>query len=809
MPFNGIFASSSRPCRVIAQLNTTTVRGDAYREYNRTFNMQHQSTPTNDMNGQPLCTKSDMRDERKGCLKKQMKWKVVKFIAVTALIFSMISVCLGAESYLIVDAQDSSFESLNQGDYVRIYDIHGNPHLWRVVDATKRRVVYAEADQATGVQSWGEAKASGDSFKLQFSTSLVDYIGPGLLTYEDYLSVTEDTYGTSNQLIHIGVDYWTYSDEFASDGHAWAVVDNGTSSIITEENPQTSFAVRPALTLQTGLVTASGKGTESKPYTLRPESTDNGPSTPNIIAPDENEWFHSFPEIHFTVEHPNKDRLTEFEIEISKTDDFSSMYSEHITGNWSSGSMISHAPEHTLEDGIQYVRVRARDQWGSWGDWSDAHTVRIDTQQPGTPHLSGVTDGWTNEEVIVTIEHGEPANNGEELSPISHSEYRIRTPEQSLGEDEGWELVPDDGKVTLTETGQFYIDARTFNVVGNSSEVISALVQIDRVSPTAPQYTLEPDDEWTNADEVTLTLEPGTDEESGVDRVEYRSRTSADTPWEDLGWNKYSQSLTLEWEGITEIQVRTVDKADNSSEPVTIEVKIDRTAPDQPVITVEGDMDWSDPQVWSDQAVSFTLEHGEDERSGIAFSEYRFDQDEEWIRYTGDSVTTGDREGEITIYSRTLDHAGNASEETSITVRVDMTPPTKPTSVTTNPPLEGWTSKPIYFEIEGAEDQHSGVAAYVYKLRENDQYLSDDFLLYEPDVGFEVVGEYELHFWAVDFAGNRSEDYASVTVRFDNTQPQAPHVQFFNEGQELGDGAWATPTDRCEVGSRSRSSKWC
>ena len=98
---------------------------------------------------------------------------------------------------------------------------------------------------------------------------------------------------------------------------------------------------------------------------------------------------------------------------------------------------------------------------------------------------------------------------------------------------------------------------------------------VDKTNPTAP--TIIANENWSK-DNVVVTITPGTDAGSGVDRTEY-SLSGATTK----GWTTYTSEITISNEGITTIKARTIDNAENISNEVSKDVKIDKTVPTTPI----------------------------------------------------------------------------------------------------------------------------------------------------------------------------------------------------------------------------------
>jgi len=123
----------------------------------------------------------------------------------------------------------------------------------------------------------------------------------------------------------------------------------------------------------------------------------------------------------------------------------------------------------------------------------------------------------------------------------------------------------------------------TFTVTdkaGNTTTKSFVVNNIDNVAPTKP--IISNNQSWTNSPKVTVTITPGSDNQSGVKEVHYKLEGVTTS-----GWLKYTVPFDITNEGITTIKARTVDNTGNYSEEMTSQVKIDRTAPENNGITIK------------------------------------------------------------------------------------------------------------------------------------------------------------------------------------------------------------------------------
>lgn len=199
----------------------------------------------------------------------------------------------------------------------------------------------------------------------------------------------------------------------------------------------------------------------------------------------------------------------------------------------------------------------------------------------------------------------------------------------------------------------------------------------------------------------------------------------------------------MEQEGVNVVSYYSIDMAGNTEEAVTIEVKIDQTAP----VTTSDILD-----TWSKEAVIVNL-HSSDAHSGVAKTFYSIN---------GSEVMEGtsfivDNEGinQVTYYS--VDIAGNVEVVKTIEVKVDYTKPGTTSNVTDN-----WSKEDVTVVLS-ATDNLSGVEKTLYSIQ-GSPFLEGTQLTISNE------GIFNVSYYSVDIAGNM-EEFKSNVVKIDKTAP--------------------------------------
>ncbi|WHY77212.1 PKD domain-containing protein [Neobacillus sp. WH10] len=284
--------------------------------------------------------------------------------------------------------------------------------------------------------------------------------------------------------------------------------------------------------------------------------------------------------------------------------------------------------------------------------------------------------------------------------------------------------------------------------------------QVDPPAPTGKNS-------WYT-ENVSITL-AGTDDASGIDRIEYRL--------DDGEWKIYSTPITVDTDGDYTIDYRSIDKAGNKENYKTVSVKVDKAKP----ITTAERRTWPNGENgWYLEATSIIL-RAFDTGSGIEKTEYRIN-DSEWKEYTDVIAVTG--EGINKIEYRSIDAAGNVGEAKAVEVKLDQTKPV--TSATINPTVptgtNSWYTEPVQVTLH-ASDNESGVAETKYRINGGEWQKYTGELLISTD------GKYIIEFSSTDLSGN-TEEAKSVDVYLDQTKPST--LATVDPSSASGENGWYT-----------------
>ncbi len=315
-------------------------------------------------------------------------------------------------------------------------------------------------------------------------------------------------------------------------------------------------------------------------------------------------------------------------------------------------------------------------------------------------------------------------------------------PSSGLGE------VNNNEKINVpTTTGYHYLHVKAKDKAGNKKEFTSNVFKIDL---TKPNLTLTKDDTLpTNAD-VTITA-TGSDDDSGVKRIKYANGT----------WHSKSEiEFTFSSNGTYTFEIED-NVGNNFSKSIEIN-NIDKVAPGKPSISA--------PTSWQRDNVSVSITDGEDNESGVDYTQYRLNKGT-WKTYNKSFIIKDS--GETKIEARSIDRAGNVSPTVSKIVKLDKVVPNFLLSANKTSP----TNKDIIITAIGT-DSHSGVK----RIKDNNGKWHN-----KTEIKFTVNKNGKYTFVVEDNAGNETEQ--SITI--DNIDKTAPTVSL---SKDSGDYALSHST---------------
>ncbi|RIX52168.1 hypothetical protein D3P08_14455 [Paenibacillus nanensis] len=407
-------------------------------------------------------------------------------------------------------------------------------------------------------------------------------------------------------------------------------------------------------------------------------------------------------------------------------------------------------------EGSTVLEARVVDNAGNASPAVSA-SARVDRSKPAAPAISyDHSDEWVSA-ASVSVAVSEGADSGG--SGVAKVEYSL-----SGATSVDWKTY--ESPILVTAEGETTVSARTVDSAGNRSSLATTVVKLDRTKPAAPSISGSATD-WT-PDDIEVDVTAGVDALSGTDKTEYRLSGAA-----EMDWTTYSEPFTIKAEGETTVTVRSIDLAGNLSETAEWTARIDRTAPEAPLI-----LSPEDGVVTNDALPQLrgTAEKGSSiqlEWNGQPLPLVKADNDRgEWSYTPASALADGDYE----ITAIAVDSAGNESEEAaSITLTVDTTPPGKPVILE---PAPGAAINNPDLIVKGEAEPHAKVDLYL-----NEERTAVATTTVKEDGTWTITYDKPLddgvYVWkaiATDAAGNASPASDTVSWTLDTEAPEAPAI---------------------------------
>jgi uncharacterized repeat protein (TIGR01451 family) len=178
------------------------------------------------------------------------------------------------------------------------------------------------------------------------------------------------------------------------------------------------------------------------------------PTVPTILTPADNSSFaDNQPEIVWTKSLDGESQNVSYRLEISQDSNFNNLLTQNNL------TETSWTPANVMPDGSYFVRVRAKDDAstdGNWSDWSSVVSFTVDTIAPGTIELHAATG---NDPGSVILQWTATGNNGQSGAA---SRYSIRYANTAITDD-SWE---DANSVPNSIVPQSSGEAEEFTVTG-------------------------------------------------------------------------------------------------------------------------------------------------------------------------------------------------------------------------------------------------------------------------------------------------------------------------------------------------------
>ena len=362
--------------------------------------------------------------------------------------------------------------------------------------------------------------------------------------------------------------------------------------------------------------------------------------------------------------------------------------------------------------GTYYFKVRAIDNYGNVGDWSEVETFVIADATKPELTISGNPTSWTNQPVTLSAE-------------ATDTESGIKTIEYST-DNKNWQTG---SSISVNANGIVY-----FRTTDNNGNITTKSVSVVKIDTTAPTFEISGNtDKLTNHDVIlSVTAE---DSVSGIKSVQYS--------FDNSSWLSGSTVIV---DTNKTVYFKVTDNAGNVTEKSVAVNNIDKVVPNKPTAS-------ADITSVTNGNVTISATFSNDTVS----REYSLDN-KTWKSYTAGIMMFANGK----VYFRGTDAAGNISAITTYEVtNIDKIAPNKPTASA---------------DITSATNQDVTVSATFTNDTVIREYSLNSNIWYSYTSAIIMSANGIVYFRGIDNANNVSEITTYEVSNIDRVAPDKPTV---------------------------------
>ncbi len=426
----------------------------------------------------------------------------------------------------------------------------------------------------------------------------------------------------------------------------------------------------------------------------------------------------------------------------------------------------------SIPDGVWFWMVRTKDNDGDWSDFSASWMITIDTKAPSSEITIPNNNGFYNRlNTISGMAIDSIDGSGIDIVEISIKQFNKNKYWDGNGWNSNEHWLPtiginpwsyDSSDVQWSSDTQYTIRSRAIDVAGNLEIIeVGTTIMFDDQLPVNLIISINDGESYANSFAVLLSLN-SEDFGTGVSQMAFSTDGKSWTDWEQFDTTKYFD--LPEGDGEKNIYFKVQDHCGNTAEPVTDSIILDTTPPKDLSIVINNDDEFTNLEI-----VTLSLD-AIDHLSGINDMSFSIDGIiwTNWEEFNSrKSMTIPSEDGELTIYFRVRDSAGNIAAA-SDTIIMDTTKPDT-LSLSINNGAAQTNSTTVELQLNALDDT-SGVYQMAFSSDGGFWYDWENFANIKAYLLSTGDGEKVVYLKVKDKAGNIAYS-TPVTIELDTSPP--------------------------------------
>ncbi len=418
--------------------------------------------------------------------------------------------------------------------------------------------------------------------------------------------------------------------------------------------------------------------------------------------------------------------------------------------------------------GLKNIRAYFMDQAGNRTNTPQEATITYKFRGPDPP-LVVINTGapFTNNPAGKVDLRITPRENPQQLKMVVSNDPELRNAQV-----QNFSPGINDWLLDAEEDGLKKVHVKLIDEAGNSSEITSSEIILDRTAPVVNRFAINEGNDWTNSIKVSLFSDVL---DASFIQISNTENLNPKGPWEKFAKVRIDWPL-LPTDGVKTVFARYKDTAGNLSEIVSAKIQLDTRPPIGGIMINDGYPVTNNPERLVQIKIRF-----EEDAMGMQISNQPDFTKEKLLPVEPiiENWPLMGEDGPKTVFLRLQDKAGNYSQVYTASILLDRLPPTE-CSLTINN-NEKWVPNPnkrVSISLR-AED------AKFMMVSNDSKFENAEWMPFRTAIAWTLEGPEGIHYVHAKFkdaAGNESEAI-TASIQSDFTPPVV-NIFSINEGAE-------------------------